>query len=110
MRELKSKERPTATQVMLAELDRRRVALHALGFRPAFYDCATCSLHPSRHADGRAAQSHVLDGLPDAVVVVRSDCGRVIAVRASLIAGFERKGFFYTEAAARRAAREWKSP
>ena len=34
-----------------------------LGFRPAFYDMATCSLHLSTFADGRPAPVHLLDGL-----------------------------------------------
>ncbi|MBK7661685.1 MAG: hypothetical protein IPJ28_22305 [Betaproteobacteria bacterium] len=79
-----------------------------LGFRPAFYDMATCSLHLSTFADGRPAPVHLLDGLPDEVVVVRSECGRVIAVKASLMAGFERDGFFYTRRSAARASREWR--
>ncbi|MBK8321256.1 MAG: hypothetical protein IPL06_00590 [Betaproteobacteria bacterium] len=79
-----------------------------LGFRPAFFDTATCALYLSTFADGRPAQVHLLDGLPEDVVVVRSDCGRVIAAKASLVAGFERDGFFYTRRSAARACREWR--
>lgn len=57
-------------------------AMDELGFRPAMLDCATMTIHKS--LDGLA-------GLP----------------RVTLIAGFERGGFFYTRASAERAAREW---
>ena len=110
MKPLTSSERPAATRVVEAEMDRRREALHARGFRPAFWDYATCSLLPSRDADGLPADVHVLDGLPEEVVVVRTDCGRVIAVKSTLVAGFERNGYFFTQAAACRAARDWELP
>lgn len=79
-----------------------------LGFKPAFLDFATQTLHPSRFADGRPAPVHVLDGLPDDVIVDRLPSGRVTAVKATIIPGFERNGFFYTRRAAARAAREWR--
>lgn len=100
------------------ELLKRENAAHAgtggrseenagLGFAPAFLDFATCTIHASRFADGRPAPFHVLDGLPDEAVVVRSPCGRVVAAKATLISGFVRGGFFYTRAAAARLVREW---
>jgi hypothetical protein len=67
-----------------------------VGFRPAFFDYATFAIYLSRYHDGRLAPMHRLDGLPDGV-----------ACRPSLLAGFERKGFFYTRAAAARATAEW---
>jgi hypothetical protein len=81
-----------------------------LGFRPAFFDCATCTVYLSRYRDGRIAPLHLLDGLPDDVVLVRAQCGRVVVVKSSLISGFERNGFFYTRAAAARAVAEWSTP
>lgn len=81
-----------------------------LGFRPAFFDCATCAIYVSRFRDGRIAPLHVLDGLPDDVVLVRADCGRVVVVKSSVISGFERNGYFYTRAAAARAVAEWSAP
>jgi len=57
----------------------------SLGFRPAFLDYATMTIYPSEHASG------------------------VLGTRATLIAGFERNGFFYTRTAAARAAMEWAS-
>ena len=56
-----------------------------LGFRPAYLDFATMTIYPSEFA------------------------GNLLGVRATLIAGFERKGFFYTRTAAARAAMEWVS-
>lgn len=79
-----------------------------LGFRPAFYDISTGALYLSCFANGQPAPVHLLDGLPDEAVVVRSDCGRVIAAKASLVAGFERDGYFYTRRSAARACREWR--
>lgn len=58
-------------------------ALADLGFRPALLDYATMSLYGSFDS---------LEGAP----------------RLTLVAGFERRGFFYTRTAAERAAREWR--
>lgn len=80
-----------------------------LGFHPAFLDTATFAIYLSRYADGRPAPFHLLDGLPDEVVLVRSSAGRVVAAKGTLVSGFERNGFFYTRAAAARAAAEWTS-
>ena len=60
-----------------------RQAITALGFRPALLDYATMTIHWS--LDGIAAPP-----------------------RFTLMVGFERGGFFYTRAAAERAAREWR--
>jgi len=79
----------------------------SLRFRPAFYDFAIQKIYPSRFADGRLAPFHMLDGLPDEVVVDRAPNGRVVSAKATLISGFVRDGFFYTRSAAARAAREW---
>ena len=73
------------------------------GFRPAFFDYASQKLYLSRFADGRLAPLHVADGLPDEAVVDRAPDGRVLSTRASLVAGFERNGVFYTRKAAARA-------
>ncbi len=78
-----------------------------LGFKPAFLDFATQTIYPSRFADGRLAPFHLLDGLPEEVVIDRAPNGRVVAAKATLISGFVRNGFFYTRTAAARAAAEW---
>jgi hypothetical protein len=78
-----------------------------LGFKPAFFDFATQTLYPSRFADGRPAPFHLLDGLPEEVIVDRAASGRAIAAKATVISGFERNGYFYTRDAAAKAAQEW---
>ena len=95
------------TLVMQATVERRSETLPAMGFRPAFYDYATGRVFPSRDAQGRPAADHRIDGLPDEAVAVRAECGRVLAAKATLLAGFERGGFFYTRESAWRAAEEW---
>ena len=76
--------------MMSEELLKRENELHAgtggrspenrdLGFRPAFLDFETQIIYPSRFADGRPAPIHVLDGLPEDVIVDRSASGRVVA-------------------------------
>jgi hypothetical protein len=105
-------------RVMNEGLLKRENAVHAdtggrsqensgLGFRPAFLDFATQTIYPSRFADGRLAPFHLLDGLPEEVVIDRAPNGRVIAAKATLISGFVRNGFFYTRSAAARAVAEW---
>jgi len=79
------------------------------GFRPAFFDFASQMLYLSRYLDGRIAPLHLLDGLPEEVVVDRAPNGRVLATRASLVAGFERNGLFYTRKAAARAVAALRS-
>ena len=79
-----------------------------LGFEPAFYDFTTQKIYRSCFADGRPAPVHVLDGLPEEVIVDRIPSGRVTAVKATVISGFVRKGYFYTRSAAARAVREWR--
>lgn len=77
-----------------------------LGFLPAFMDAVTRMIYRSCFADGRPAPFHLLDGLPDEVVVERAPSGRVAAIRGSLVAGFIRDGRFYTrEEAGRYLAR-----
>ena len=78
-----------------------------LGFRPAFLDCATMQIYPSCFADGRPAPFHMLDGLPEEVVITRKADGRVKRVKSSIISGFERGGFFYTRRAAACATEQW---
>ena len=82
----------------------------SLGFRPAFFDYATHAIYRSCFRDGRPAPFHLLEGLPDSAVAIRSPDGRVVAAKATLVAGFERGGFFYTRSAAAKAVREWTQP
>lgn len=75
----------------------------ACGFRPAFMDTQTRLVYASRFQDGRPAPFHLLDGLPDEVVLARLPSGKVIAVKETVVSGFVRDGHFLTrdEAAAR---------
>lgn len=66
------------------------------GFRPAFYDLQTRTIYMSCFSDGRPAPFHLLDGLPEHLVVTRQAGGRVSSVKGSLISGFELYGRFYT--------------
>jgi hypothetical protein len=59
-----------------------RQAIAELGFRPAILDWSTMTIYYS--FDGLAGPASM-----------------------TLMAGFERAGYFYTRAAAERAAREW---
>ncbi|HEU0204473.1 MAG TPA: hypothetical protein VFR86_29025 [Burkholderiaceae bacterium] len=71
-----------------------------LGMRPAFFDHASGTTHLSRFADGCVAPVHLLDGLPADLVLTRDECGRARSARATVEAGFERGGRFYSRAEA----------
>ena len=78
----------------------------SLGFRPAFMDLHSRVVYASRFADGRPAPFHVIDGLPDELVLARCASGRILAVKASVVSGFVRDGqFFSREEAANMVAR-----
>lgn len=66
------------------------------GFVPAFLDQATGQTYVSTFADGSAAPMHLLDGLPEAIIVRRSRTGKVTAVHGSVTAGFLRAGKFFS--------------
>ena len=68
----------------------------SFGFRPGFFDTDTRVVFDSCFADGTPAPVHLLDGLPDEMVVARDSSGRVRAVKASIIAGFVHERCFYT--------------
>lgn len=74
----------------------------AHGFRPAFLDPITNIVYPSRHADGRLAAVHCLDGLPDEVVVSRDAAGHVLEAKPGLVPGFVHDGRFYNREEAMR--------
>ena len=66
------------------------------GFEPVFLDRATGRVYRSTFADGSPAPIHVLDGLPEEIIVRRSRGGKVTAVHGSVVAGFTRNGAFFT--------------
>lgn len=66
------------------------------GFSPAFLDTLTGHVYLSRYANGLPAHVHMLEGLPEEVVIERDTSGGVAAVKKSLISGFTLDGKFYT--------------
>lgn len=66
------------------------------GFHPAFMDTYTQAVYLSRFLNGQPAPFHLLDGLPDDVVVTRGASGRVNTVKSTVVSGFVRDGEFYT--------------
>ena len=59
-------------------------------------DRDTDKIYRACFASGLPAPVHLLDGLPDELVVARDAAGRVVAVKQSMIAGFVKEGVFYT--------------
>ena len=80
----------------------------SLGFRPAFLDFATQTLHPSCYASGEPAPFHTYEGLPEGAIADRLASGRAVAAKVTVIAGFERNGFFYSPASVARAIADWR--
>ena len=76
-----------------------------LGFVPAFLDRETGVVYRSCRADGSPSPIHLMDGLPEALVVARNTTGGVYAVKGSVVAGFIRNGRFYTREQAARTLR-----
>lgn len=66
------------------------------GFIPAFMDQETQLVYVSCGADGMPTPIHVLDGLPEELVLARTSSGHVSAIKGTVIAGFIRNGCFYT--------------
>lgn len=66
------------------------------GFVPGFLDRATGRIYSSRNADGTPAAIHLLDGLPECLVVSRTASGQVAAVKGTVLPGFILDGVFYT--------------
>jgi hypothetical protein len=73
------------------------------GFVPGFLDRETGSVYPSRSADGAPAPIHLLDGLPDNLVVRRTPSGHVAVIKDSIVSGFLKDGHFYTREQAAQA-------
>jgi hypothetical protein len=66
------------------------------GFLPGFLDKETGSVYLSRKADGSPAPIHLMDGLPENLILARSPSGQVAAVKKTVVAGFIRDGLFFT--------------
>jgi hypothetical protein len=76
---------------------------HSVGFRPAFLDSDTGIVYPSCFTNGQPAPFHLLDGLPEELVMARHATGRVVAVKQSVISGFVLRERFYTREQAAQA-------
>lgn len=74
-----------------------------VGFLPGFLDQETGTIYFSCTSDGNLAAVHLMDGLPENLIVARSASGRVAAVKGSIIAGFIKEGHFYTREQVARA-------
>ena len=72
----------------------------SMRFVPAFLDTESGKVFLSRNPDGTIACMHLLNCLPDYLIMARDAKGRVMSVKASLLVGFERDGRFYTRAEA----------
>ena len=66
------------------------------GLIPAFFDEDSKIIYLSRLQNGAVATIHILDGLPDEVVLRRNKNGEVQDVKTSIIFGFYKNGVFYT--------------
>jgi hypothetical protein len=73
------------------------------GFVPGFLDRETGWVYLARKSDGSPAPCHLLDGLPEHLVVNRGPLG--LAIKATVISGFIRDGKFYTREQAASAVR-----
>ena len=68
----------------------------ASGFRPAFMDTSSGQIEISRLKDGQEAPIHMISWLPEEWAVSIDEDGLVIELKATIVAGFERGGSFYT--------------
>lgn len=66
------------------------------GFIPAFCDMLTGRTELSRFANGAVAPLHLLENLPQEWVEKKDSFGNVLAIKASVVAGFIKRGCFYT--------------
>lgn len=66
------------------------------GFHPAFRDMATGHVYLSRFANGSPAPVHLLEGLPDDLVLQRNIKRRITAIKQTVVAGFVRGECFFT--------------
>ncbi|NOY61940.1 MAG: hypothetical protein GXP10_02090 [Gammaproteobacteria bacterium] len=65
-------------------------------FVPAFLDSEQGDVFRSCHRDGSPSAIHLLEGLPEHLVLKRDDTGNVTAAKESIISGFLRNNLFYT--------------
>ncbi len=66
------------------------------GFQPAFLDKDTGRIELARFPDGKVAPMHLISGLPMTWVLEFDVAGLPQKLKHSVVAGFSRKGEFYT--------------
>ena len=66
------------------------------GFSPGFLDSETGCMYPAKFSDGHLAPCHILDGLPATLILRRAATGLVLEVSNFVVAGFLRRGRFYS--------------
>jgi len=76
----------------------------AARFLPAFKDLETGRVELACFASGAPAPMHVISCLPDEWAAARNAAGEIIALKASIVAGFVRDDSFYTREEAASAA------
>jgi hypothetical protein len=79
---------------------------HGYGFAPAFLDVETGIIYLARFANGNPAPMHLMDGLPDELILSRAESGAINAIKGTVIAGFLRQDRFFTREQAARAVRQ----
>lgn len=78
----------------------------SLGFLPAFRDNETGRVYLSCNKDGTQAAVHLLDGLPEDVIISRDEENNIVSVKPSVIPGFVKEAVFYTREQAARLVLE----
>jgi len=76
------------------------------GFLPAFRDNETGTVYLSCNKDGSQAAIHMLDGLPEELILERDEENSIVMVKASVIPGFVKENKFYTREQAARSVLE----
>ena len=72
------------------------------GFKPAFKDVDTGQVYLSCFVDGKLAPIHLLDGLPEDLILERNRYGQATRVKARIVSGFEKCGKFFMRSETKR--------
>lgn len=81
---------------------------YSQGFTPAFFDTDTGKTYRSCHQDGTLAAIHLLEGLPEELIIARDQQQNIITVKSSVIPGFLKDNKFYTREQAAELATKTK--
>lgn len=75
----------------------------SLGFIPAFYDSESGRIYLSCNKDGTRAAIHILEGLPEELILERDSKDNVVSIKPSVMSGFVKNDRFYTREQAAKA-------